>query len=233
MNSIVISNVTVVKSKRKILDSLNLELPKGRAIGLLGPSGSGKTTLMRAIAGLQQIQSGNIEVLGQPAGSAKLREKISYSTQSASVYNDLTCEENLRFYASLYPTNERTIADLIEMVKLDKVRNQLAKSLSGGERTRLALATALVGAPDLMILDEPTVGLDPLLRKDLWQIFKELTNQGKTLLISSHVMDEAVNCDYILLLRDGQVIAQGSSVELFKSTGKSDMEEVFISLVKS
>jgi ABC-2 type transport system ATP-binding protein len=233
MNSIELYSVSVLKQNRRILNSLTFDFPKGAAIGLLGPSGSGKTTLMRSIAGLQKLNSGEIKVLSITAGSKPLRTKISYSTQSASLYNDLTCLENLNFYSSLYPENQIPIADILEMVELTKVRKQLARTLSGGERTRLALATALVGNPELVILDEPTVGLDPVLRKDLWEIFKKLVKTGKTLLISSHVMDEAENCDYIYLMREGEIIANGTTDDLKKRTNQHDMENVFISLVNS
>ena len=233
MNCIEIENLSVEKSKRKILNSLNLVIPNSKSIGLLGPSGSGKTTLMRSIMGLQKITEGKISILGFEAGSKDLRNKISYSTQSASLYLDLTCIENLEFFSSLFDENELSIQEILDLVQLNQVKNQLAKTLSGGEKTRLALGTALVGAPELIILDEPTVGLDPILRKQLWQIFKELNKKGKTLLISSHVMDEAENCDHIFMIRDGKIIASGNASELKSRTGLGNMEDVFISLVKS
>jgi ABC-2 type transport system ATP-binding protein len=233
MNCIEIENLSVEKSKRKILNSLNLVIPNSKSIGLLGPSGSGKTTLMRSIMGLQKITEGKIRILGFEAGAKDLRNKISYSTQSASLYLDLTCIENLEFFSSLFDENELSIQEILDLVQLNQVKNQLAKTLSGGEKTRLALGTALVGAPELIILDEPTVGLDPILRKQLWQIFKELNKKGKTLLISSHVMDEAENCDHIFMIRDGKIIASGNTSELKSRTGLGNMEDVFISLVKS
>ena len=233
MNSIELKSVAVAKEGRRILNSLTFDFPQKAAIGLLGPSGSGKTTLMRSIAGLQKLVEGEIRIFELKAGSKELRDRISYSTQSSSLYNDLTCIENLEFYAALYKDNEFSISEILEMVELTKVKNQLAKTLSGGERTRLALATALVGAPDLIILDEPTVGLDPVLRRELWNIFRKLVASGKTLLISSHVMDEAENCDYIYLMRDGSIIASGTTSELMKKTNQTDMENVFISLVQS
>ena len=233
MNSIELNSVSVSKEKREILHTLPAIFPAGLAIGLLGPSGSGKTTLMRAIAGLQKLSSGNIKVLDQEAGSKFLRTKISYSTQSASVYGDLSCIENLRFFASLHDKNDLSIHEILDFVRLTKVSTQLASTLSGGERSRLALATALVGSPELIILDEPTVGLDPVLRRDLWKIFNDLTKSGKTLLISSHVMDEAENCDVIYLMRDGNIIANGSANDLKIQTNQKDMESVFISLVES
>lgn len=200
-------------------------------VGLLGPSGSGKTTLFRSIVGVQQIHQGNITILGQPAGSKNLRDRIGYLTQSASIYSDLTCIENLQYFSRLLGQSDFSIQEVLELVGLTKNRKQLASSLSGGEWTRLALATALLGKPELLILDEPTVGLDPILRQDLWNLFHQLASQGKTLLISSHVMDEAERCDTIILFREGKVLEEGTPQELKVRTGMSDMESVFISLV--
>ena len=200
-------------------------------MGLLGPSGSGKTTLMRAIAGLQKINGGQIRVLDLPAASKPLRHMIGYSTQSASIYSDLTCIQNIKYFASLYSENEKTPEEILADVDLTKNQRQLAGSLSGGERARLALATTLVGSPQLLILDEPTVGLDPVLRVQLWDLFNKLAAQGKTLLVSSHVMDEADSCQQLILLRDGRVLAQGTPSQLREKTGKNRMDEVFISLI--
>jgi ABC-2 type transport system ATP-binding protein len=187
---------------------------------------------MRTIAGLQRITSGSVSVLGVSAGDKSLREAISYSTQDASIYGDLTVDENLQFFASLYFENEYAIDEILKLVDLVKNRKQLAEKLSGGERARLALATALVGKPGIIVLDEPTVGLDPVLRKQLWGVFRMLTHQGKTLLVSSHVMDEAENCDHLILLRDGKILAEGSVAQLKLDTEKDEMEDVFISLVR-
>lgn len=204
----------------------------GIIAGILGPSGSGKTTIFRSIVGVQQIQAGTITVLGQPAGAKDLRTRIGYFTQSASIYSDLTCLENLHYFARLLGDSEISVEEVIDLVDLRKNRKQIASSLSGGERARLALATALLGKPELLILDEPTVGLDPVLRRDLWDLFHRLADQGKTLLISSHVMDEADRCDILFLLRDGKVLASGTPQGLKTETGKDEMEDVFISLVE-
>ena len=224
--------VNVTKEKNHILHDMTLEIPRGVIMGLLGPSGSGKTTLMRSIAGLQALESGQIRVLDLPAGSKTLRHKIAYSTQTASVYSDLTCIENVRYFASLYDHNEKTPEQILEDVELTSNAKQMAGSLSGGEQARLALATTLVGAPELLILDEPTVGLDPVLRVQLWKLFRMLVDQGKTLLVSSHVMDEADSCQDLILLRNGRVLARGTPIELRERTGKSRMEDVFIDLIE-
>jgi len=224
-------NLNVERGKNHILHDLTVEIPRGLIMGLLGPSGSGKTTLMRSIVGLQRIASGEVQVLDLPAASRPLRSKIGYSTQSASVYSDLTCIQNIRYFASLYSYNEKTPEQILDDVDLTQNAHQMAETLSGGERARLALATTLVGSPELLILDEPTVGLDPVLRVQLWELFNKLAAQGKTLLVSSHVMDEADSCYQLILLRDGRVLAQGTPAELRARTGKNRMDEVFISLI--
>jgi ABC-2 type transport system ATP-binding protein len=222
----------VQRGRNHILHDLTLEIPRGSITGLLGPSGSGKTTLMRSIAGLQALKSGTIQVLAEPAASKTLREKIGYSTQSASVYSDLTCRQNVNYFASLYSHNEKSSMHILEEVGLEQNLNQLAGSLSGGERARLALATALVGTPQLLILDEPTVGLDPLLRRQLWVLFNSIASQGITLLVSSHVMDEADNCEELVLLRNGRVLAKGTPSDLRSQTGQTRMDEAFMSLIE-
>lgn len=209
-----------------------MSVGRGIIAGLLGPSGSGKTTIFRSIVGVQQTHAGTITVLDQPAGAKDLRTRIGYFTQSASIYSDLTCLENLHYFARLLGDSEISVEEVIDLVDLRKNRKQIASSLSGGERARLALATALLGKPELLILDEPTVGLDPVLRRDLWDLFHRLADQGKTLLISSHVMDEADRCDILFLLRDGKVLASGTPQGLKEQTGKDEMEDVFISLVE-
>jgi ABC-2 type transport system ATP-binding protein len=221
----------VDRGGNSILHDININIEAGRILGLLGPSGSGKTTLMRTIAGLQQIKSGKVSVLGNASGSVELRSRIAYSTQSASVYSDLTCLENLNYFAALHKESEMSVAEILAEVDLTKNRKQLARTLSGGELARLALATTLVGKPEVLILDEPTVGLDPLLRNQLWKLFALLTARGKTVIVSSHVMEEADMCDDLILMREGKVLASGSPAELRERTGHSKMESVFISLV--
>ena len=231
-----ISDLKIIRDKKTIIPDLNMVIEKGKIVGLLGPSGSGKTTILRAIVGVQAIQAGTITVLGLPAGSKNLRKKIGYFTQNASIYSDLTCLENLRYFARILAdgfAEEISVHEVLELVDLTKNQQQLASSLSGGERARLALATALLGRPELLILDEPTVGLDPVLRRDLWNLFHKLADQGKTLLISSHVMDEADRCDQLFLLREGRVLANGTPHALKTQAHTTEMEKVFISLVEN
>ncbi len=229
--SITVNKLRIIRSGKTIIPELTFEIEKGRITGILGPSGSGKTTIFRSVVGVQDIAGGEILVLDHPAGSAQLRNKIGYLTQNASIYSDLTCLENLKYFAKILGKSQLSVDEIIELVDLGKNRKQLASSLSGGERARLALATATLGSPEILILDEPTVGLDPILRIELWGLFHRLAEQGKTLLISSHVMDEADRCDSLLLLRDGALLAEGTPTELKAQTGKSEMEDVFISLV--
>ena len=223
----------VTREGNHILKSLDIEIQAGRITGLLGPSGSGKTTLMRSIAGLQRIQAGEITVLNEHPGNKKLRSLIAYSTQSASIYSDLTVRENLTYFASLHKRNEKSVSQILDEVELNENKDQMAAALSGGERSRLALATTLVGSPELLILDEPTVGLDPVLRNQLWDLFRTLAEQGKTLLISSHVMDEANKCDDLFLMREGEILAHGSPSQLRERTGLIDMSDIFVRLVES
>jgi ABC-2 type transport system ATP-binding protein len=227
-----IAELKIIRGKKTIIPNLSMQIERGKIFGLLGPSGSGKTTILRSIVGVQEIHEGSITVLGRPAGSKDLRTRIGYFTQNASIYADLTCIENLRFFAHILGQSEISTDEVLALVDLTKNRNQLAASLSGGERARLALATALLGKPELLILDEPTVGLDPVLRRDLWILFHQLADKGKTLLISSHVMDEADRCDSLILLRDGRVLASGTPRALKADAHTDDMETVFISLVE-
>jgi ABC-2 type transport system ATP-binding protein len=230
--AIEIRNLVVVRGRNLVLPDLTVEVPTGSVTGLLGPSGSGKSTLIRAIAGIQIITSGEVMVLGGPAGTALAREKVGYVTQGNSVYPDLTVIENLRYFAALAGTGESSVREAIANVGLADKTDDLVGDLSGGQRTRVSLAAALLADPDLYLLDEPTVGLDPVLRRDLWQMFSGLASEGKTLLVSSHVMDEAGRCDRVLLLRDGRLISDGTPDELREHTGEDDLERAFLVLAE-
>jgi ABC-2 type transport system ATP-binding protein len=200
--------------------------------GLLGPSGSGKTTLMRAIVGVQKVAGGQVEVLGLPAGSAGLRDRVGYMTQAPSVYGDLGVAENLRFFAHVLGQPDESVDRVLAAVSLDAFARRRVGTLSGGERARVSLATALLGKPELLVLDEPTVGLDPLLRRDLWRLFHELAAGGTTLIVSSHVMDEADRCDSLLLLRGGRLLARATPAELRARTGERELDAAFLRLVE-
>lgn len=226
----------VLKRRFTAIDDICFELPKGSVIGLIGPSGAGKTTLIRAIVGRQRLKSGHITIFGVPVGSRRLRKVVSYMTQETSVYNDLTVSENLRYFATMdgvpHKKMKAQVEQIIKTVGLWPQRRQMVSSLSGGQKQRVSLAIALIGSPRLLVLDEPTVGLDPVLREELWALFRRLTTHGVTLIISSHVMDEAERCDELLLIRDGKLLAQGSPKELREQTHTKSVEESFLALVK-
>ncbi|MFF8869323.1 ABC transporter ATP-binding protein [Streptomyces massasporeus] len=232
-------NLTVVRGPRTVLRSLGFTVPRGQITGLLGPSGCGKSTLMRALVGTQAKVTGTLDVLGHPAGHPTLRTRIGYVTQAPSVYDDLTVRQNLDYFAAILDPGraaaERRAADVtraIADVDLTTHADALAGNLSGGQRNRVSLAVALLGAPELLVLDEPTVGLDPVLRRDLWNLFHDIaTCRGATLLVSSHVMDEAERCHRLLLMRDGELLADDTPDALRTRTGATTVEEAFLRLV--
>ena len=226
-----ISDLTVVRGGREVLHEIDVEIESGCVTGLLGPSGSGKTTLMRAIVGAQIIASGTVKVLGLAAGSAALRSRVGYQTQAPSVYPDLTVAENLAYFAAILGVGAQRVAAVLAVVGLGGHERQLAGTLSGGELARLSLAAALLNEPDVLVLDEPTVGLDPVLRRDLWGTFHGLAEGGATVLVSSHVMDEADRCDRLLLLREGRMLAAGTPEGLREATGTADLGAAFLALV--
>jgi ABC-2 type transport system ATP-binding protein len=227
-----VDRLRVVRGGNIVLPELSCEVARGSVTGLLGPSGSGKSTLIRAIVGVQRVAGGTVEVLGEPAGTRPLRSRVGYMTQAPSVYGDLTVRENLRFFARVLGVPPEDIERVIGEVSLADHQDRVVSRLSGGQRARVSLATALLGSPDLLVLDEPTVGLDPVLRRDLWQLFHDLAGGGATLLVSSHVMDEAERCDALLLLREGRLLAQATPAELRARTGTERLDEVFLRLVE-
>jgi len=221
----------VIRGGRTVLDSLSFQVQRGAVTGLLGPSGCGKTTLMRAVVGVQKIAGGSVAVLGRPAGSAPLRSCVGYVTQAPSVYADLTVAENLHYFAAVLGAPEGDVDRVVSEVELGEHADSLTAAMSGGQRARVSLAAALLGKPELLVLDEPTVGLDPVLRRDLWRLFHRLADTGVALLISSHVMDEAVRCDRLLLMRDGRLLADDTPDALLRQTGATDIEGAFLALV--
>ncbi|TDP97150.1 ABC transporter ATP-binding protein [Labedaea rhizosphaerae] len=231
-SAIVVAGLRVIRGGRDVLRDLSFTVEPGSVTGLLGPSGCGKTTLMRAIVGVQLTHGGSVTVLGEPAGSKPLRNRIGYATQNPAVYADLTITESLRYFASVLGAPRASVAEVIEQVGLTSHADVLVGQLSGGQRGRASLAVALLGSPELLVLDEPTVGLDPVLREHLWDLFHRLAAQGTTLVVSSHVMDEAARCTRLLLMREGVLLADDSPDALRAETGQQDLEQAFLHLVR-
>ena len=227
-----IRGLRVVRGGREVLPGLDIDVAAGRVTGLIGPSGSGKSTLMRAIVGVQVVAGGEVTVLGAPAGTPALRERVAYVTQSGSVYPDLTTAENVAYLARILRAGDDEVRRVIDLVGLTGMEDRPVSRLSGGQRHRVSLAGALLGAPELLVLDEPTVGLDPLLRRDLWELFGRLREAGATLLVSTHVLDEAGRCDDVLLLRDGRLLAATTADGLRRDTGTDDLDEAFVRLIE-
>lgn len=226
-----VDGLTVRRGGELVLDGVSCVVPTGQVTGLLGPSGSGKSTLIRSVVGVQIVAGGEVRVLGLPAGSPSLRHRVGYVTQDPAVYDDLTVEENLRYFAAVLGAAPSSVEEVLAGVGLVDRAGSVVGRLSGGQRSRVSLATALLGNPEVLVLDEPTVGLDPVLRRDLWGMFHRLAAEGTTLLVSSHVMDEADRCDRLLLLREGRLLAEGSPEAVRAETGTRDLESAFLSLI--
>lgn len=228
-----IHGLRIVRGGNEVIPGLDAAIEAGRITGLLGPSGCGKSTLLRAIVGVQRVAAGEVTVLDRPSGSPELRREVGYVTQAPSVYADLTASENLRFFSAVIGAGEEQMAWSLDAVGLTDRADQLVATMSGGQRARMSLAAALLGSPRLLILDEPTVGLDPVLREDLWRTCAELAAAGTTLIVSSHVMDEAERCDSLLLMRDGALIATGTPAELRERVAARDVGEAFLRLIEA
>jgi ABC-2 type transport system ATP-binding protein len=229
---VAVGDLVVERGGRRVLAGVSLAVPRGIVTGLLGPSGSGKTTLMRAIVGVQIVAGGEVTVLGLPAGSAPLRSRVAYVTQAPSVYADLTVRENLEYFLRILDAPGDRVERTIAAVGLERQAGQVVGTLSGGESSRASLAVALLHDPELLVLDEPTVGLDPVLRRELWDTFHRLAGEGRTLLVSTHVMDEAERCDELVLMREGEIVASGSPRALREATGAETLEHAFIALAE-
>jgi ABC-2 type transport system ATP-binding protein len=227
-----IRDLVVDRGGRRVLHDITVAVPAGRITGLLGPSGCGKSTLMRAIVGVQIVASGSVTVLGRPAGSPDLRPRVGYVTQAPSVYLDLSVSQNLRYFGRVLDAPARRVDEVVRTVGLTDESDRVVGALSGGQRARVSLATALLNEPELLVLDEPTVGLDPVLRSELWQDFRELADAGTTLLVSSHVMDEADHCGDLLLMREGRLVAHTTPTQLREDTGCRSLEEAFLSVIR-
>ena len=231
-DAITVIDLTVARGGKTVLDGLSCRIPAGRITGLLGPSGAGKTTLIRAVVGVQQVRSGTVTVLGQPAGSPALRAAVGYLTQAPSVYPDLTVLENARYFASVAGASAAAAHAAVEQVGLKAAKHQLVGTLSGGQQSRASLACAVVGDPAVLVLDEPTVGQDPVLREELWASFRERADRGTTLLVTSHVMDEANRCDRLLLIRGGGLLADETPDLIKQRAGTDDLDQAFLTLIR-
>ncbi len=229
---VVATGLTVIREKIKALNKVTFDMKPGNITGLIGPSGSGKTTLMRAIIGAQAITSGSLVVLGQSAGSKSLRRQIGYVTQSPAVYQDLTARQNLQYFAAILSVDKSSVEHALKSVDLIKQGDQIVGSMSGGQQARVSLAVALLDDPALLVLDEPTVGLDPVLREHLWDLFARLADEGRSLLVSSHVMDEAERCSDLLLLRDGGLLSFSSKQGLLDKTKTETVHDAFLALAE-
>lgn len=225
-------NIRVEKAGEAILDDLNFTIQPGKITGLIGPSGSGKTTLMRSIVGVQRLSSGSLRISGWDAGDKALRYRIGYVTQTPAIYLDLTVWQNLRYFATIAGANKAQINEVMSTVRLSDKKDQLVEKLSGGQRARVSLAIALLGNPDILVMDEPTVGLDPILRQELWKLFGDLAKNGKIVFVSSHVMDEAERCEQLLLMRSGKLLWTDSKADLLKKTNTTSVESAFIKMIK-
>ncbi|UXA04389.1 ABC transporter ATP-binding protein [Mycobacterium sp. SMC-2] len=230
--AVTIEHLRVVRGKLPAVQDLSVRIARGTITGLLGPSGSGKTTLMRCIVGTQIVAGGSVRVLGHPAGSRQLRRRVGYMPQDPTIYNDLRVIDNIRYFGQLCGADGSAADEVIASVDLTDYRTTRCANLSGGQRARVSLACALVGRPDLLVLDEPTIGLDPVLRVELWEQFVALARSGITLLVSSHVMDEAERCGDLLLMREGHLLAHTTPGQLRKETGCTSLEEAFLSIIR-
>jgi ABC-2 type transport system ATP-binding protein len=218
--------------KVRAINALDMTIRTGETFGLIGPNGSGKTTLIRMLVGLVQPTSGTIALMGQRVGSARVTRQLGYMTQLSALYLDLTARENLRFFAKiygLYGSEQNTrITEMLERVDLAERANDVVNTFSGGMRQRLSLACALVHHPRLVLLDEPTVGVDPELRRSFWDYFHQLNQEGVTIIVSTHHLDEAARCTRLGLMRFGELLAQDTPQALLRQAGKTDMEETFL-----
>ena len=229
---IVLEQISHCFGSKQVLSDINLTVPPGKIYGLLGPSGCGKTTTVKIMAGILEAGSGSVHVLGEAMPNLAVMNRIGYMAQSDALYNLLTAEENLMFFSGLYGIKNKKarerIPEVMALVNLTDDRTKPVAAYSGGMKRRLSLAVALLHEPDVLILDEPTVGIDPLLRKSIWGALNTMTERGMTIIVTTHVMDEAEKCGELAMIRDGRLIAQGTPLQLRQGIGASSLEEAFI-----
>lgn len=230
--SVSVESVTKSFGRNEVLKNIDLEIAKGEIFALLGPSGAGKTTLVRALAGLDTPTDGEIRVFGEKMPDLKLMKRIGYMAQADALYEDLSALENLEFFASLYGIvgkyRKERINELMALMDLSDHLNVKTVKFSGGMKRRLSLVIALLHDPDMLILDEPTVGIDPVLRRSIWNFFYELNRGGTTIIITTHVMDEAAKCSRLAMMQRGQIVAAGTPGQLKKNAGTGTLEEAFL-----
>ncbi|MGL6108230.1 ABC transporter ATP-binding protein [Romboutsia sp.] len=233
-NYISIENVSKEYKKQKVLKNVSFSIKEGEIFGLLGPSGAGKTTLIRLIMGMESPNEGTINIMTQKVPNLKIIEQIGYTAQSDALYTDLSAEENIKFYCQLYKLPKKLwkekIYEVLKVVNLNEDSKKIVSNFSGGMKRRLSLAISLIHNPKILILDEPTVGMDPILRQQIWNEFESLKNAGVTILITTHVMDEAEKCDRLAMLRNGNCISVGNPKDLIKDLNCNSLEEVFLKL---
>ena len=224
-----VDNVVKSFGTMRALDGVTLRVRQGEIYGLLGPNGSGKTTLIRAIVGLVAPDSGTVTVLGRRMPDLNVLSSVGYMTQAAALYPDISVEENLRFFAAISGADSN-VDEVLKVVELEPRRKSVVATLSGGMRQRCSLACALVHRPRLLLLDEPTVGVDPQLRVQFWEHFRDMAAAGTTILVSSHVMDEAERCQRLGLIRFGKLLGEGTPNEVRAAAGTNNLEEAFLKL---
>ena len=225
-----VRGLRVTRGGKEILHGLDLSLAPGSVTGLLGPSGCGKTTFMRTLVGVQRYR-GSVSVLASRPGSPAVRARVSYMSQGLAVYRDLTGRQNISYFARIAGDRARNVEEVVADVGLGAVIDRPVSSYSGGEASRVNLACALVANPELLVMDEPTVGLDPVTREDLWRTFRAMAEGGTTILVSSHVMDEAFRCDQVLLMREGRFLATTTAAELLTQTGQPTVDAAFLAVI--
>jgi len=227
-----VSHVDKVFGKKQVLFDIGIDVPYSRILGFLGPSGSGKTTLVKLIAGIDASTRGDVYLLDEKMPKLDMMSKIGYMAQSDALYGELTAEENLQFFASMYRLSgtrrKQRIEEVMQLVDLSGHLKKQVKLYSGGMKRRLSLAIALIHEPPVLILDEPTVGIDPVLRRSVWEELYKLSRSGTTIIITTHVMDEAEKCDGLGMIRDGRLIASGSPEKLKKAASSDTLEEAFL-----